>query len=144
LIQKKYLAGKKVEVTFRMPPLDGVVELSLRGDFNDWAVKGVPLSQESDGGWVATLVLDAGRSYRYRYYDNQGSWHNDWEADGYVPNDYGSDDSVVDLTSAKEPSPGRGKQAAKPGPEAKSEAKPKATSVRPKKAAGGRTGKDAR
>ena len=140
MLQKKSLEGNKVEVTFRMPPLDGVVELSLRGDFNGWAVKGVPLSQESDGGWVATIVLDAGKSYRYRYYDNQGTWHNDWEADGYVPNDYGSDDSIVDLTAAKEPSAGRGKQAAKP----RQEAKPKGTPGRPKKAPGGRTSKDAR
>ncbi len=99
MLQKKTLAGRKVEVTFRMPPLDDVVELYLCGDFNGWQVKGVPLSQEADGTWVASLVLEAGRSYRFRYYDNQGRWHNDWEADAYVPNDFGSDDSVLDLTN---------------------------------------------
>ena len=98
MLQKKPLADRKVEVTFRMPPLDEVVELYLCGDFNDWQVKGVPLSQESDGTWVATLVLDAGKSYRFRYCDNQGRWHNDWEADAYVPNDFGTEDSVLDLT----------------------------------------------
>jgi 1,4-alpha-glucan branching enzyme len=130
VLQKKYLQGKKVEVTFRMPPLDGVVELFLRGDFNDWAVKGVPLSQESDGSWVAALVLDAGKSYRFRYYDNQGTWHNDWEADAYVPNDYGSDDSVVDLTAAKEPSKG-----AKAAGTSRAAA-PKGASGRPRKGGG--------
>jgi 1,4-alpha-glucan branching enzyme len=98
MLQKKPLAGKKVEVTFRMPPLDEVVELNLCGDFNGWQVKGVPLNQESDGTWVATLVLEAGKSYRFRYYDNQGRWHNDWEADAYVPNEFGTEDSVLDLT----------------------------------------------
>jgi 1,4-alpha-glucan branching enzyme len=107
MLQKKTLAGRKVEVTFRMPPLDDVVELYLCGDFNGWQVKGVPLSQESDGTWVATLALEAGKSYRFRYYDNQGLWHNDWEADAYVPNEFGSDDSVLDLTmAAKEQSKG--------------------------------------
>ena len=101
MLQKKFLEASKVEVTFRTPRLDGVVELDLRGDFNGWAVKGVPLSLDSDGTSVAMLVLDAGRAYRFRYYDNQGNWHNDWEADKYVPNDYGSDDSVVDLTEEK-------------------------------------------
>ena len=104
MLLKKPVAGGKVEVTFRMPPLDDVVELSLCGDFNNWNVKGVPLSQDSDGTWFATIVLDAGKSYRFRYYDNQGRWHNDREADAYVPNDFGSEDSVLDLThAAKEP-----------------------------------------
>jgi 1,4-alpha-glucan branching enzyme len=104
MLQKKPLTGRKVEVTFRMPPLQGVVELNLCGDFNGWQVKGAPLRQESDGSWFATLVLEAGKSYRFRYHDNQGRWHNDWEADGYVPNDFGSEDSVLDLTfPTKEP-----------------------------------------
>ena len=97
MLQKKPVAGQKVDITFRMPPLDDVVELYLCGDFNDWKVKGVPLSQDTDGTWFTTLVLDAGKSYRYRYIDNQGRWHNDWEADAYVPNEFGSEDSVVDL-----------------------------------------------
>ena len=61
MLQKKPLAGRKVEVTFRMPPLDDVVELCLCGEFNGWQVKGVPLVQETDGTWVATLVLDGQR-----------------------------------------------------------------------------------
>lgn len=109
MLQKRKLPDGKVEVTFRMPSLDGVVELGLRGDFNGWAARGVPLRLESDGTWVATLVLDGGKSYRFRYYDNQGTWHNDWEADAYVPNDYGSDDSVVDLTTGEAPSEPREK-----------------------------------
>ena len=100
MLQKKALSSRKVEVTFRMPPLDDVVELNLCGDFNGWEVKGVPLSQESDGTWVAKLVLEGGRKYRFRYYDNQGRWHNDREADAYVSNDFGSEDSVLDLTMA--------------------------------------------
>jgi 1,4-alpha-glucan branching enzyme len=108
MLQKTMREDGKVEVTFRMPPLDGVVELNLRGDFNGWAVKGVPLRLESDGTWVATLVLDAGKSYRFRYCDNQGTWHNDWEADAYLPNEFGSDDSVVDLTTGGAPSAQRG------------------------------------
>jgi 1,4-alpha-glucan branching enzyme len=102
MLQKKLLAGHKVEVTFRMPPMDDVVELNLCGDFNGWQVEGAPLRQESDGTWVAKLVLDAGKSYRFRYYDNQGRWHNDWEADAYVPNNFGTEDSIVDLTRMQE------------------------------------------
>jgi 1,4-alpha-glucan branching enzyme len=98
MLQKKLLAGRKVEVTFRMPPMDDVVELYLCGDFNGWQARGLPLSLESDGTWFGTLVLDAGKSYKFRYQDNQGNWHTDYEADSCVSNEFGSDDSVVDLT----------------------------------------------
>jgi hypothetical protein len=94
---KNPVAGNLVAVTFRMPPLDGVVEMFLCGDFNSWHTSGAPLRQMPDGSWETSLELEAGRSYRYRYYDNQGRWHNDWEADSYVPNEYGSEDSVVSL-----------------------------------------------
>jgi 1,4-alpha-glucan branching enzyme len=135
MLQKKHLEGRKLEVTFRMPPLDGVVELYLCGDFNGWAVKGVPLSQEADGDWVARLILDAGKKYRFRYYDNQGVWHNDWEADAYVPNDFGSDDSVLDLTKSEAPSTSRAKAA--PGARKAAAARNRAPSSS-KKAAGNR------
>ena len=49
MLEKKSLAGQKVEVTFRMPPMDDVVELYLCGDFNGWKVRGVPLVLEPDG-----------------------------------------------------------------------------------------------
>ena len=105
MLHKKLLAGGKVEVTFRMPPMDDVVELYLCGDFNSWQVKGLPLNLESDGTWVGTLILEAGKSYRFRYHDNQGTWHTDYEADSCVTNEFGSDDSVVDLaTVANTPS----------------------------------------
>ena len=99
MLKKTPLSGKNVEVTFRMPPLPGVVELFLCGEFNNWRTSGAPLTQEADGSWEATLVLEGGRSYRFRYYDNQGLWYTDWEADAHVPNEFGSEDSVLDLTT---------------------------------------------
>jgi len=97
MLKKKRLSGNGVEVTFSMPPIDGAVELYLCGEFNKWHRSGAPLAQQPDGSWATTLILDGGRSYRFRYLDNQGRWHNDWEADAYVPNEFGSEDSVVDL-----------------------------------------------
>jgi hypothetical protein len=102
MLQKRLRAGRMVEVTFRMPPMDDVVELYLSGDFSAWQVKGIPFILESDGTWVARLELEAGKKYRFRYHDNQGRWMNDPEADGYVPNDFGSEDSVLDLVMQEE------------------------------------------
>jgi hypothetical protein len=133
MLQKKPLAGRKVEVTFRMPPLDDVVELYLCGEFNGWQVKGIPFTLESDGTWVARLVLDAGKSYRFRYHDNQGRWLNDREADGYVLNDFGSEDSVLNLTmESKKPTKARSTKKA---------ATPKASPGKSKKTTGGRRAK---
>ena len=147
MLQKKTLPGRKIEVTFRMPPLDDVVELYLCGDFNGWQVKGVPLRQESDGTWVATLVLDAGMSYRFRYCDNQGRWHNDWEADAYVPNNFGTEDSVLDLTVDPKPPAKKASTARKvPEKEAQAEETParKRTPDGPKKSGQGRHAKGTR
>jgi hypothetical protein len=41
------------------------------------------------------VALEPGRSYRYRYLIDGEYWENAWKADGYVPNPYGSDDSVI-------------------------------------------------
>jgi 1,4-alpha-glucan branching enzyme len=136
MLQKKTLTGRKVEVTFRMPPLDDVVELYLCGDFNSWQINAIPLGLETDGTWVAKVVLDAGKSYRFRYRDNQGRWLNDREADGYVPNDFGSEDSVVDLTVAE-------KKASKPKV-AKKTATSKSHAGKSKKTAGSRPSKTKR
>jgi hypothetical protein len=44
---------------------------------------------------MVTLELDAGHSFQYRYLHNDHEWHNDWNADGYEPNAFGGDNSVV-------------------------------------------------
>lgn len=108
MVRKTPLGGGKVEVTFTMPPMEGVSELHVCGDFNSWDTACAPLAQAADGSWTTTLVLEAGRSYRYRFCDGQGSWHNDWAADAYVPNSFGSEDSVLVL----EAQPGRAAPAA--------------------------------
>ena len=52
-----------------------------------------------------TVDLDAGRAYRFRYLLDGQRWDNDWAADAYQPNDFGGDDSVVDLTALAEAVP---------------------------------------
>ena len=52
-----------------------------------------------------TVDLDAGRAYRFRYLLDGQRWDNDWAADAYVANDFGGDDSVVDLTATGEAVP---------------------------------------
>jgi 1,4-alpha-glucan branching enzyme len=83
-----------------MPALEGVSALFLVGSFNDWSDTGTPLVRGVDGGWSVALTLEEGWAYQYRFRDQDGGWHNDWAADSYVPNEFGSENSVVDLTAA--------------------------------------------
>lgn len=100
MLRKERTAGGKVKVTFSMPALEGVTDLYLVGSFNDWSDTGTPLVRGADGSWSAALTLETGWAYQYRYRDQDGGWHNDWAADSYVPNEFGSENSVVDLTDA--------------------------------------------
>jgi hypothetical protein len=57
---------------------------------------------ERDGdGYVAHLHLEAGRAYRFRYLLDGCRWENDWQADAYLPNEFGGEDSVIDLTNGE-------------------------------------------
>ena len=80
--------------TFRLPASVGATTVHLVGDVNDWSPTATPMRRE--GAWfVTTLELEPGRSYRYRYLLDGARWENDWAADAYVPNGFGSDDSLV-------------------------------------------------
>jgi hypothetical protein len=82
--------------------------------------------QATDDGFEATTRLPYGKAYRFRYLIDGHRWENDWAADAYVANEYGGDDSVVDLTEQpgadatdRAGSSGGGRRAAprkKPGP----------------------------
>lgn len=86
----------KVYVTFEFPAASWVNAVHLAGDFNQWDERGIPLSVSNGKQvWQVRLELDRGAEYQFRYLVNQEVWHNDWHADGYVPNIHGSDNSVV-------------------------------------------------
>lgn len=99
MLHKKPLGGKKFQVTFTIPAIEGVQSLHLCGEFNAWSETATPMRREGDGSWNATLTLDAGKSYVFRYKDDHGQWHNDWAADAYVPNQFGTENSVLDLAA---------------------------------------------
>ena len=99
MLQKRPVGGKRFQVTFTMPTIEGVTTLHLCGEFNDWSPTANPMRRQPDGSWSATLTLEGGKSYMFRYHDDHGGWHNDWAADAYVPNQLGSENSVLDLAA---------------------------------------------
>ena len=84
-----------VDVTFTLPAEVQAGTVALCGEFNDWSAGDTRLERGSDGSWQATIALEPGRSYRYRYLLDDQRWENDERADHQVPNALGSIDSVV-------------------------------------------------
>ena len=84
-----------VEVEFSLPAEVRADSVALCGDFNGWSAGATMLGRGRDGSWRVTVSLQPGRSYRFRYLLDGERWVNAWHADRYVPNSYGSSDSVV-------------------------------------------------
>ena len=88
--------GQNVQVTFELPSSIWADRVNLVGDFNGWDTALHEMQQSRSGGnWRIALVLPAGREYQFRYLVNGQDWYNDWHADKYSPNRYGTDNSVV-------------------------------------------------
>lgn len=101
--QKKYDSAKNIyRVTFVLPADVNAQTACLCGDFNDWDKESHPMKKKKDGSFTLALNLEAGRHYHFRYFLDGERWENDWEADAYVPNLFGGEDSVINLESASE------------------------------------------
>ena len=88
--------GKSVQVTFELPSSIWAERVNLVGDFNQWSTDSHEMRQSgADGSWRITLELPAGHEYQFRYLINGDDWHNDWHADRYILNRFGTDNSVV-------------------------------------------------
>jgi 1,4-alpha-glucan branching enzyme len=67
----------------------------LVGEFNRWDKHTTPMKRHKDGSFSVALNLEAGKEYRFRYWLDETRWENDWDADGYLPTGFNSEDSVV-------------------------------------------------
>lgn len=99
MLTKKYAKnGKTCRVTFALPAEVGADTAFLCGAFTDWMSDAVPMKKGRDGTFKASVTLKTGDAYHFRYLLDGEYWENDWEADRYEPNEFGTEDSVVDLT----------------------------------------------
>ena len=88
--------GQTVRVTFELPSSLWAERVFVVGDFNDWDSTRHEMRQtREDGKWRAVLDLPRGRAFQFRYLVNGSDWHNDWHADHYARNQYGTDNSVL-------------------------------------------------
>jgi 1,4-alpha-glucan branching enzyme len=89
--------GDQVRVTFSIPD-DGPngQAVAVVGDFNGWDPTATPTRRKGNRR-EATITMQVGRRYAFRYLCKDGTWFNDGGADAYELNEFGSYDSVLDL-----------------------------------------------
>ncbi|MCU0511100.1 MAG: isoamylase early set domain-containing protein [Anaerolineae bacterium] len=96
MLKKQYVKKNAIcKVTFYTQADLKAETVHLVGDFNQWDERATLMELLKDGRFKITLDLEAGKSYQFRYLINGTEWHNDWEADKYVPNPFSGDNSVV-------------------------------------------------
>jgi CHAD domain-containing protein len=88
----------RASVTFTLPAAVRATRVAICGEWNGWSAGRDVMDQVGDV-FSLTIELQPGRAYRFRYLLDGERWENDWDADAYVPNAFGTDDSVVDLTA---------------------------------------------
>jgi len=97
-LKKQYLKSDDIcKVTFRLPKdaANGAEVVTIVGDFNDWSPTKSRMKKLKNGDFTITLSLVCNREYRFRYLIDANRWENDWFAEKYVPNTFGTEDSVV-------------------------------------------------
>lgn len=94
MLKKKYFKTKReAEVTFEFAA-EGIKSVALAGEFNEWN----PLTMryvKKDKVFRTKVRLPNDSEFRFKYLLNNETWENDYKADAYVPNTFGTEDSVV-------------------------------------------------
>jgi 1,4-alpha-glucan branching enzyme len=99
-LKKQYLKSRPIcKITFLLPKAAApdAKAITVVGDFNNWDKGSSKMKRQKNGNFTATLELEKGRDYRFRYLVDGNRWENDWNADSYMPNDFGGDDSIVSV-----------------------------------------------
>ena len=135
----------RFEVVFDLPAGLDVERAAVVGDFNDWSADSHVMERTDDGRLELRASFAPGTRAQFRYRIDDDRWENDWNADDYVPNEFGGEDSLLIVPDAP-PSvdPGAGpKPAAPKKTAAKKKAAPKKATAAKKTAGKKAAGKKA-
>ncbi|ARD42990.1 isoamylase early set domain-containing protein [Colwellia sp. PAMC 21821] len=94
MLTKKFFKTKdETEVTFEFNRSD-VTTAALVGDFNDWQAIEMKFNKKSNS-FKTKVRLPKNGVFHFRYLLNDSEWENDEQADQYLANEFGSENSVV-------------------------------------------------
>lgn len=97
-LKKQFLKSKPVcKVSFRLDAADavGANSVQLLGDFNNWDKSSEPMTKLKSNDFTAVLELESGKDYQFRYFIDGSIWKNDTQADLFLSNSFGEENSVI-------------------------------------------------
>jgi 1,4-alpha-glucan branching enzyme len=97
-IKKQVLKSKPVcKVTFKVSKdqAEGASQISVVGDFNEWNPEAAVMNPLKDGSFSLTIELEAGNTYRFRYFADGERWFDDVEADGQETGEFGASNNLI-------------------------------------------------
>jgi 1,4-alpha-glucan branching enzyme len=94
MLTKRFFKTKdEVEVTFEFSR-EGLNTVALAGEFNDWQPMSMKLNKK-EKAFRTKIRLPKGEEFKFKYLLNEDEWENDYQADKYIANSLGTEDSVV-------------------------------------------------
>jgi 1,4-alpha-glucan branching enzyme len=97
-LKKQYNESKPFcKVTFKLPKdiASSAKKVHIAGDFNSWDANKTPMKKLKNGEFTASLELEKGKEYQFRYVLDNSKWVNESEADKYVYNEFQEENSVI-------------------------------------------------
>ena len=91
-IKKQYFKKKGTcKVTFSLPKSqgNGALKVHVVGEFNNWSTTATPMKPSRKGGFTASVDLEPGRQYQFRYLFDDQHWGNEPDSDGFADTPYG-------------------------------------------------------
>ncbi len=86
-LKKQFLKSKptcKVTFTVEAEVINGVKEVAILGEFNNWDPSEDTMRKLKDGSFTKTIELEVGHEYQFRYLVDGEHWMNETEADKYL------------------------------------------------------------
>jgi len=94
MLTKKFFKTKdEAEVTFKFSR-DDVESVALIAEFNDWQPIDMKFNKK-EKAFCTKIRLPKNEKFQFKYLLNGTEWENDYQADKYTPNSFGTEDSVV-------------------------------------------------
>lgn len=98
-IAKQVSKSKSVcKVTFSLSSdvVADAKDIAVLGEFNNWdSAAATKLKKQKDGSYKATLELETGKEYAFRYLIDGSTWTNDEAADKYIPSGVSFEENSV-------------------------------------------------
>lgn len=99
MLSKKFFKTKpETEVVFEFAR-DDVSSAKLAGEFNDWVPADMKFDKKT-GSYKLKMRLPTDAEFQFKYLLNDAEWENDYEADAYIANDCGTENSVISTKAA--------------------------------------------